>query len=414
MRSPRGPGYSLLLAWLFATAAAQASPATDGDALWRHVDWLAADEREGREPGTSGHDAATDYIAVHFREAGVAPGGEEGGYLQRFEVPLGEGRVAAAHNVVAVVPGSDPRLAGEKVVVSAHYDHLGRGRFAPREEERGAIHPGADDNASGVAVLIGLAHELASAPLPRTLVLAAFSGEENGAVGSRHFLSAPGAAAQGIVANVNLDMVGRLGDGPVQVLGTETSPDWEPLIAAASRASGVAARSLAAGAGGSDQQSFINRDIPAVQIFTGGHADYHRPTDTADRIDRAGLAEVKALVAALVRDLTTRPQRPSAGVFRLSSPSSGAARRVSFGLMPDFGHTGTSVRVERVLPDSAALAAGLREGDLLVEVDGHEVRDLRHYSDLLKELQPGNAVPMLVLRDGVRVDVEVVPRETAR
>ncbi len=406
----RAASVAWLLPWLLlATPAA----VLDAEVLWQHVDWLAAPTREGREPGTPGHDEATAYIARHFRESGLLPGGDAGKYQQTFQVPLGEGRVATAHNVVAIVPGTDPGLADERIVVSAHYDHLGHGRFAPREEDRGKVHPGADDNASGVAVLIGISDGFARAPLPRTLVFVAFSGEENGAVGSRHFLAAEGVAA-GIVANINLDMVGRLGDQPVQVLGTETSPDWEPLIDAASRSSGVAVRALAAGAGGSDQQSFINLDVPAVQVFTGGHADYHRPTDTADRVDRAGLASVAAVTEALVRDLGTRAEKPSAGVFRLSSPSSGAPRRVSFGLMPDFGHTGTGVRVERLLPDSAALAAGIHEGDLLVEVGGHPVRDLRHYSDMLKELHSGQVVPVRVLRDGRHVDLEVVPRETAR
>lgn len=387
-------------------------------AVWLQdqVRWLADPERAGRQPGDDGHDQARDYLIARFTALGLRPGGVDGGYAQPLTVPLGEGRSAVAANVIGVLEGEDPVLRRQIVVVSAHYDHLGRGPHSQREADRGQIHPGADDNASGVAVLLGAAEELARQPQPRTVIFVAFTGEEQGAVGSRYFVDHYGARDGQLTANLNLDMVGRLHGQPVQVLSTATSPDWEAVFAVASQSAGASVRLAAGGGGGSDQQSFIARDIPAVQVFTGGHDDYHRPTDTADRIDAAGLATVQRLVVEATRELASRSAILTPGVFEQAAPPPDPARprRVSFGVLPDFSYVGLGVRIEKVTSSlSGEGQAGLKQGDVIEAISGAPIGDLRAYAERLRDLTPGVAVPVRVVRDGARLDLSLTPQEAS-
>ncbi len=322
--------------------------------------------------------------------------------------------------MIAVLPGSKPEWAEQAVIIGAHYDHLGRGWPDVHEGDAGKIHPGADDNASGVAVFLELAKAVAESDKPqRNLVFVAFSGEEAGRAGSKYFVEHPGSySIEGIRAVVNLDTVGRMNDRPVSILGTGTADEWQHIFRGASFVTGVESRNIPESAEASDQMSFIEEGIPGIQVFTSAHADYHRPTDTADKIDAAGLVKVATLVKEAVVYLGGREEpltvtiEQKGGEEPASAPASsggpGSGRRVRFGTVPDFAFPGPGVKVEEVSAGSPAEAAGFQKGDVLIRIDDEEVTDLRGYSEILKTLEPGQEVEATVLRDDEEFVLTVV------
>ena len=415
----------------------------DGAAMLRDIGWLADPAREGRGMGSAGLDAAADYVAAAFgaaklktvaeaftATAQIASAGSEG-YFQPFAfTPQGAQQPLRLRNVIGVLPGSDPRFAGEAVIVSAHYDHLGRSGPGVRMSEVGQVHPGADDNASGVAVLLELARVFAAAgPPPRTLVFVAFAGEEAGLQGSKYFVTQPPVPLTGIRSVLNLDTVGRLGTGEISALATGTASEWQHVFRGITFSTGIPVRSIPGASQSSDQQSFIDRGIPGVQLFTSAHLDYHRPTDTADRIDGDGLVKVATVAREALDYLVQRPAPltvtidasmttiPVAGSAAstggaVAAAAATPARRVSFGLVPDYAHQGAGVRAESVVPDSPAARAGIAAGDVLLELDGKAVTGLAEFAEMLKAHGPGDSVRALVIRAGARrtVSVELTAR----
>ena len=217
-------------------------------------------------------------------------------------------------NVVGILPGSDPARAREAIVIGAHYDHVGLGgRFSAAPEASGQIHNGADDNASGTAAIIEMAKEMRAqrARFPRTVVFIAFAGEERGLLGSAFYANAPAVPVENTIAMLNLDMVGRA-QGAVDVSGLEVSPSMEQDLAVAAKAAGgeLNIRRQGPGAGRSDDSSFIAKRIPAINFFTGFHADYHRPSDDWEKIDAAGTRRVATLALELAARLAARSDRP--------------------------------------------------------------------------------------------------------
>ncbi len=373
----------------------------DGAAMLERVRWLADPEREGRGLGSAGLEAAAGYVVEAFKAAGLKPGNGDN-WLQPFEfTPNGAQKPVRAQNVVGVLAGADPRFKDEAVIVSAHYDHLGRSGPGVRVAEIGQVHPGADDNASGVAVLIELARTLAAAGAPpRSIVFVAFSGEESGLNGSKHYVANPvPVPLAGIRSVLNLDTVGRLGNGEVSALATGTATEWQHVFRGITFSTGIATHSVPGASQSSDQQSFIDRGIPGVQLFTGAHLDYHRPTDTADKIDVAGLVKVATVAREAVEYLAQRPDALTATISASPAPAGadrgpadGSARRVSFGLVPDYNHQGKGVRAESVVPDSPAARAGILAGDVLLALDGEVIADLGAFSENLKRHKPGDSV----------------------
>lgn len=378
---------------------AEPPPVFSAQAMLGHVQYLAAPEREGRGLGTQGIGQAADYIAAAFAKAGLAPGGDQGGWLQAF--PRGS-------NVIGVLPGANPAFDGQAVVVSAHYDHLGPG------------HPGADDNASGVAVLIELARTIASQGRPpRTLVFIAFSGEESGLLGSRWYAEHPSPVPlAGIRANVNLDTVGRLGAGPVRIIGTGTAAEWSPVFRGVGFTTGIAIQTIEGAAVSSDQQAFIERGVPGVQVFSGSNLDYHKATDTADKIDGAGLVKVATVAKETIDYLAARAE-PLHATMKAGGPPVAAAaatapreRKVSFGVVPDFGYTGKGVRAESVIPGSPAAKGSLQAGDILLVLGGKPIETMQAFSDVLKTMKPGDLVDVEFRRGETveKVRVELAAR----
>jgi len=389
----------------------------DGAAMMERVRWLADPARDGRGLGTPGLVAAGDYVAAAFKAAGLVPGNGDS-YFQPFEfTPKGANQIIRTRNVIGVLRGSNPEYANQAVIVSAHYDHLGRSGPGVRIEDVGQLHPGADDNASGVAVMIELARTLAAAGAPpRTIVFIGFSAEESGLNGSKYYVANPTPIAlDGIRAVVNLDTVGRLGNGEVIALATSTATEWQHVLRGITFTTGIATKSIPGASQSSDQQSFIDHGIPGVQLFTKATLDYHRPTDTADKIDVDGLVKVASVAREMIDYLAQRPTPLTITIDAAAKPTGGAdgsSRHVTFGLVPDYAAQGKGVTAESVVPDSPAARAGIVAGDILMALDGVAVDGLGGFSNALKQHTPGDKVKATILRDGIQriVEVELLAR----
>jgi len=369
------------------------------------IRFLSDETLEGRGFGSAGLDRAADYIAEQFRRSGLQPGGDDG-YFQIWEETGGEsGETARLKNVIGIIPGTRPEYEGQSLVIAAHYDHLGRGWPEPREERyRGQIHPGADDNASGVAVLLELVRTLGRSLKPeRSILFIAFSGEEAGRKGSLHYLANSGRYPNDkCIAMINLDTVGRLGDKKLLVLGAESAREWTHIVRGVGFVTGVEMALVKEPLDASDQVSFHQAGIPAIQLFSGPNLDYHRPSDTADKIDPRGLVKVATVTREMLEYLAAR-ERPLSTASPTGKPApaaSGTSRRVRLGAIPDFGYQGRGVRLGGVVPGSPAATAGLRKGDVILHIDGTEIPDLKSLSALLKRLEPGDRIGIAYLRDG--------------
>jgi len=381
-----------------------------------HVATLAAPALEGRGLGSAGLQKAAEYIVQQFKTYGLTPAGDNGTFLQTFTVAEGpDGKPVETFNIVGYVPGTRADWQTQSAVVSAHYDHLGRGWPDVHKGDEGQIHPGADDNASGVAVMLELARLFASGEKPmRNVVFVAFSGEEAGLRGSRYYVEHPAFPLDQVIGAINLDTVGRLGNQPVSVLGTGTATEWQHIFRGAGFVTGVTGRNVPESIQSSDQVPFIERGVPAVQIFTGAHTDYHRPSDTADKIDTAGLVKVATFVKEGVAYLAERPDplkvtisnAPAAA--RPAAPAGqGEGRRVSFGTVPDFAFSGPGVRVDGLVDGSPAAAAGLQVGDVILEIDGTAIANLQGFSDRLRTLSAGQTVAVRVQRGAETLTLKV-------
>jgi hypothetical protein len=318
-------------------------------------------------------------------------------------------------NILGLLPGAGRPVAGdapaidprETVVLGAHYDHLGYGGAGSAAPGERAIHHGADDNASGTALLVEVARRLAAGPrLPRSVLFAAFSGEERGLLGSAHYTANPAVPLADTVAMVNLDMVGRLTGDKVIVQGTGTGTGLEPLVDRLAAARGLTAAKEPGGFGPSDHASFYAKKIPVLHLFTGAHADYHRPTDTAEKINYDGLLRLADLVTDLVRELATAPQRPA--YVEVASPQfARGGDRPYFGSIPDFGKPGGGYAISGVAKDSPAARGGLAAGDTIVRVGESAITNLEDFDSALRKHKGGDTVPVVVLRDGKEVSLEV-------
>jgi hypothetical protein len=395
---------------------ARLAPVFDPERLMAHVRFLAADEMEGRGIGSQGLEKAADYIAAELERAGLTPGGDDGTWFQTWAEPSGpEGKPATLRNVIGVLPGLNKDWAEQSVVLGAHYDHLGLGWPDVRTGNQGRIHNGADDNASGVAVMLELARLLARELKPkRSVVFVAFSGEEWKLKGSRRYVEAmrrwPAKAAIGMV---NLDTVGRLEGKKLTLLGSGTAREWRHIAMGVGYTTGVEAVCVADDPGGSDQKSFHDIGVPAVQVFTGATEDYHRPGDDIGKIDAAGLVKVATFVRETLVYLSERDAALSSSLGAGKAPApAGGGRRVSLGCLPDFAFAGPGVRVASVLDGSPAKKAGIQAADVLLSVNGEELRNLRSLSQALKKRKPGDVI-QIHLRRGERL-LDLKARLTAR
>jgi hypothetical protein len=309
-------------------------------------------------------------------------------------------------NIAGLLVGSDPTLREEVVVVGAHMDHLGMGGTHSLAEKRTpAIHHGADDNASGTAGVLALAAHYAKNPPRRSVLFLCFSGEELGLLGSAYYVKNPLVSLEKTVAMVNMDMIGRLDNNKLVVVGSGTSPSWNPLLDDLNARAGFTLSRSESGFGASDQQSFYNAKIPVLFFFTGLHSDYHRPSDTAEKINYDGEAKVLALVAQATTRIANTPERPGYTQIRVAQEQP-ARFRVSLGSIPDYGYEGEGVLLSGVRPGSAAEKAGLQKGDILVRFNGRAVKNVQEYTLALGDCKPGDTVEVVVKRGAEIVTVK--------
>jgi len=322
-----------------------------------------------------------------------------------------ERQTTTAGNVLAMLPGEGP-LADQVVVLGAHYDHLGMGGTNSAAPGVEAVHHGADDNASGTAALVEVARQLAAhGPYPRTILFAAFSGEERGLLGSGHYAANPAMPLEQTVAMVNLDMVGRLADEKLIVHGTGTGTTMEPLVDRLLEGRGFTVTKEPGGFGPSDHASFYAKKIPVLHLFTGSHEDYHRPTDTAEKINYEGMARITQFVADLVAELASTDEPPAYVQVASTQFAGGGGDRPYFGSIPDFATSEEGYAISGVAKDSPAAKGGLKGGDVIVRLGESAVAGLEDFDNALRKHRGGDTVPVVVRRDGreVRFDVTLAP-----
>jgi len=317
---------------------------------------------------------------------------------------------ADAANVLALLPGSDPQRAREVVIVGAHYDHLGYGGEGSGSLAVGvhAIHNGADDNASGVAAMLEIARRLAAAPPARTVLLAAFAGEEEGLLGSAELVRRLPVAKEDVVAMVNLDMVGRPKPGPALTLGGfGTAAEWPALVEKLNAAHHLKLATNKGGFGASDHSSFYAAEEPVLFLFTGAHEDYHKPSDDADTLDYPGMEKVVAFGADLARTIAEAPQRPT--FQKVADEGQGERRgfRVRTGVIPEYGYEGPGVKISGVRGGSPAEKAGFVAGDIVMRFGDRETRNIYDYMYALGDHKPGEEVVVTVKRGSETVQLKV-------
>jgi hypothetical protein len=362
-------------------------------------------------------------------------------------------REVEAANVVGILDGSDPVLKKEVIIIGAHYDHLGHGGEGSLAPKEGEIHHGADDNASGTAGLLELARAFSAQSLRprRTLVFIAFSGEEEGLLGSNYYVNHPIVPLANTVAMINMDMIGRLQDKKLIVGGVGTAKEWRSLLddanleltpsvtrplpsPPATDPMGRAADPIAAvlhrddrkpvenarlpkfdltlnedGYGPSDHSSFYAKQIPVLFFWTGTHQDYHKPTDTADKINYEGEARIVGLVSNVISDIDTTDARLTYNVAKSESTGRSTGFRVYLGTIPNYADSNDGLLLDGVRDDSPAAKAGIKAGDKIVKLAGHDVRNVYDYTYALGEMKAGQEYEVELLRAGERMTLKITP-----
>jgi hypothetical protein len=360
-------------------------------------------------------------------------------------------RDASAYNVIGILDGSDPVLKNEVIVIGAHYDHLGHGGAGSLAAREGEIHHGADDNASGTAGVLELARLFTEQqPRPRrTIVFIAFSGEEEGLLGSSYYVNHPIVPLANTVAMINMDMIGRLKDRNLIVGGVGTAEGWRAMVEARNQldsmtliaaAGGPFAASIGTsigfptvvasngrpivtsdskkqfaltlnedGFGPSDHSSFYSKQIPVLFFWTGNHADYHKPSDTADKINYDGEVGILKLVAGLVHEIDASNKRPVYTLAKSEATGRSAGFRVYLGTIPNYGDSNDGLLLDGVRDDSPAATAGLKAGDKIVKLAGRDVRNVYDYTYALGEMKAGEEYEVEVMRGGERLKLKITP-----
>ena len=398
----------------FLTLAACKQEYTPENKIKEDVVFLADDKLEGRGTGTEGEKIAADYIAERFESIGLEGKGTNG-FFQDFtftpkkdphsEVKYSETNsdsTITGRNILAYLDNK----AEKTIVIGAHYDHLGygdRGGSLYRGEEK-QIHNGADDNASGVALMLNLASKLKETNKNNNYLFMAFSGEEMGLLGSNYFVKNTTLPIESINYMLNMDMVGRLkADSTLAVYGTGTSPIFKQTVSANNEYFKIVEHE--SGVGPSDHTSFYLNDSPVLHFFTGQHDDYHKPTDDSEKLNYDGMNLISDYIYTIISDLDDNGDI----VFRKTKNEEKDTPRfkVTLGVVPDYLYTDGGMRIDGVSEDKPAQKAGLIKGDIVIQLGDHEVKDMMGYMKALSKFEKGNTTIVKVKRDGKVLEAQV-------
>jgi len=375
---------------------------------------LANDSLNGRKTGSDGERKAADYIAKRFEDLGLQPKGSEG-FFQKFTYkasknPHQEAEFTAENNestktgqnVIAYLDNK----AENTVVIGAHYDHLGMGGEGSLYREGEAIHNGADDNASGVAMMLHLADSLQKKGSPKNnnYLFIAFSGEEEGLLGSNYFVKNPTINTKKVTYMLNMDMVGKLNsENTLAVYGVGTSPVLKQTVNANAGSLNISENE--SGVGPSDHTSFYLADIPVLHFFTGQHEDYHKPSDDAEKVNFEGMKIVSNYIFSIIKDLDNQPKLP----FKKTKNESEVVPefKVTLGVVPDYLFSGKGMRIDGVSEDKPAQKAGLQKGDIVVKMGDFEVTDMMSYMKSLSKFEKGQTAKITIERGGELKEISV-------
>ena len=376
------------------------------------VTFLASDALEGRQTGSDGEQKAANYIAERFQNLGLQEKGTQG-YFQTFSfrpktdphqkvnytVKDGDSTITGT-NVIGLIDNK----AENTIIIGAHYDHLGLGAEGSLHRGEKAIHNGADDNASGVAVLLNLAEKLKAKNTNNNYLFMAFSGEEMGLLGSNYFVKNPTIDTKKVDYMINMDMVGRLkADSTLAVYGVGTSPILKQTVNANNSKFKIVAKE--SGVGPSDHTSFYNADIPVLHFFTGQHEDYHKPTDDTEKLNYEGMQIISNYIFEIITDLDNNGKLP----FRATKNESDSVPKfeVGLGVTPDYLYDGEGMRIDGTREDTPATNAGIKKGDIVVKMGKNEITDMMSYMKALSTYKKGDKTKVIVKREEQEVEVEV-------
>lgn len=381
-------------------------------AIKRDISFLASDKLKGRGTSSNEEKIAAAYIADAFKKAGLTS--LKGGYLRAFTYkkssnPHDTSTTNAVQKIGYNVVGYLDNKAPFTIVIGAHFDHLGLGHDHNSLDTKpeGKIHNGADDNASGTAGVIALANYYSKNGMQETynFLFLCFSGEELGLIGSKKWCEQPDIPLTQINYMLNMDMIGRLNDSTrkVVVYGVGTAPVFVPLID--SLKTDLSIKKDSAGVGPSDQTSFYLKDIPVLHFFTGQHSDYHKPSDDVEKINLKGEVEVLTYIAELV-DHTLK--YPKLTFQKTRTPDNGKVSfKVTLGVMPDYTYEGVGMRIDGVTDGKPAAKAGIQKGDVVIKLDGVEVKDVMSYMKVLANYKKGDKANVTVKRGEEEITKEV-------
>jgi len=375
--------------------------------------FLADDKLEGRQTGSEGEKLAADYIAERFEKLGLAPKGTEG-YLQPFNfIPKAHPHAKVTYRKInsdSTITGTNilayvDNKAENTIIIGAHYDHLGYGGEGSlyRGEEK-MIHNGADDNASGVSVMLNLASKSRNTNPNNNYLFMAFSGEEIGLLGSNYFVKNATLDLEKVNYMINMDMVGKLKeDKSLAVYGTGTADVWSQTIDSLNTDFKLIKKE--SGVGPSDHTSFYLSDIPVLHFFTGQHKDYHKPTDDANLLNYDGMYAISDYIFSIISDLDDNDKL----TFKKTKNETkkGASFKVTLGVVPDYLFDGKGLRIDGVTDDKPAHKAGIVKGDVVIKMGDIKIEGMMDYVKSLSKFEKGATTKIVVIRDGKEVELDV-------
>ena len=387
------------------------SQQTNQESFKKDIEYLASEKLEGRFPGTNGEQLAANYIAEKFEKLGLTKLTDS--YFQSFNFTL----PSSPHEEVKFNQDTDTKINAKNiiafidnkkkntVIIGAHYDHIGYGGQYSLDRGINEIHNGADDNASGTAMLLSLAKQLNNKnDLENNYLFIAFSAEELGLIGSRYFVNSDVFNKESINFMINLDMVGRLNaEKELSIFGVGTSSIFKQVVN--SMNNNFKLKIIEDGTGPSDHTSFYNKDIPVLFFHTGSHENYHRPSDDVNLINYKGMSEISNYIIDIIDELETYNKLEFKET--ISNQPTVARFNVSLRVMPDYVFEGDGMKASQIIKGGPADDAGLIDGDVIIMLGENEVKDVYDYMNSLSKFEKGDSTKVIVLRSGKKLEFEV-------